>query len=282
MDRSKASSLFPRKDKTSSSRIILSTMVFISIVVNCLVPRFFIGSLDPEFFSGVLKTQAVVLEYFSFSALPLDIVNSLFSGNRASSDTSKTKPASKKDTAGKTPSEFNFISVEKVQNIQRALSSVFFSDAVCAAVPLYSLTLSNNSLDPPWGACASIFCVFLMCVFLLPRSDVAAAAIIVANSGGSYTRFDRSNRVFLLLGKPALLSGLSGPTRCRGMRYAGFSVFDLMQLILKDFIYFPDGRKDMALYLRADPIYGNWSEKGSLSCQVDTVPKWVGGCDETR
>ena len=220
MDKPTAFSPFPKRDKTSWSRIIFSAIVFSSIVVNCFVPRFFIGALNPEFFSNVLKTQTIVFEYFSFAALPLDIVNSLFSQNKASADPAKARPASGKKTAGSSHSEFNFISVEKVQNALRALNSAFLCEAAFSTVPLYSVKLADNSLDPPRGAFACMVGVFLTCFFLLPRSSTNDAAIILANRTGYYTRFDRSNRVFLLYGKNAPVS--------------------------KDLIYFPDGREDGA------------------------------------
>jgi len=232
------------ENKRSSARIIFSAIIFFSFIINLLVPRFFVNSLNLEFFEKIIQSQTIVFEYFSFTKLPLEIVNSLFSTNRSCLDLkAKCTPGSKKKPANSGCGDFSFISIKRIQNIMKNPGIAHWGLTISAALPICLSGLpKSNSSSHPIGALA-VFLSILLYISLLPRSSLNDSAVISGSFAGFYTRFEKSNRVFLF-----------------NANNNANLFLNIRKVASKDFIYFPDGRENGWLANLQTRI-GGWREE---------------------
>ncbi len=213
-------------EKIMLIRLLFSAAVFFSIILNSFIPRFFAGSFDNNLFSRFFQSQTIVFEYFNFTSVPIDIVNHLFANNSGSAVSDKNKTP-KKEKNSSSVSEFNFISCQTAASLSANLSQNLVNIYSSLLIPMCSVSLAESSLDPPWGR-MGVLLFSMFCFFLLPRSSINDAYIAIANRACHITRFEKSNRVFLLLNMPF-------PKKSAG---------NLPPFPAKDFIYFPDGRTE--------------------------------------
>lgn len=228
-------------------KYLVSAMVLLCMVTNCIVPRFAVGSIDPDLFSKILKSQTALFEYFSFSALPLDIVNSLLSKNAPINSTDEATPVQKKTDSKGTSHEFVFISVQLQTTLVKPLAQKSVNLVVSSVSGVsQAYLLLKDSLDPPRHGSQGFYLLFLLCFFMLPRSSVNDAYAVIVKRIAHTTRFECSNRVFHLSRGLTLPAKRDWPIRLRGLAFPAL----------------------LANILRPDPPHAFLR---GLSCLVDSV-----------
>ena len=179
----------------------LAVFVVLCIFANALVPKFAIDSKDYSTLCQIMKSQSVLFEFFSFSSIPVKIVNELFNEQRGVMQPLAQKKAPKNDTSNtsNTASDFSisatnirdasvkFLS-QRVHDLEGNVASVFSK--------YFSAPPDTRSSGAPPGVYLG-FIALLMFYFMRARSALPDAAVI--NSLSIYrTQFKNLNWVFSL------------------------------------------------------------------------------------
>jgi hypothetical protein len=165
----------------SAGERALAVFVVLCILANSLVPRFSIGAKDYSMLCRIMKSESVIFEFFSFSNIPVKIVNELMS-RRGGMQPLAPKKAPKDDTknTSNTSSDFSITS-SNLKDASARFSSQPGSNFNGNAAAVFRENLSglpgsNASGAPPWACFA--FLIILMFYFLRARSALPDAYAI--------------------------------------------------------------------------------------------------------
>ncbi|MGA2090888.1 MAG: hypothetical protein ABSH12_05435 [Endomicrobiales bacterium] len=188
---------------TISVKLITATAIF-CMVFNGLAPRYSITPHDYDELSRVVGTQILLMQFFSFSTIPMTIVNQLMrdvAGKpHANHHTKKQSGTSTEASAG-----FSIVSGETRQIFNRGAASFPDAPSHLSPVCMFQQGYLNRStqgppVDPPIGFIVNLLLFF----FLLPRSGIEDHATIAAIKN-FYARFAHATRVFCCFGERAAM-----------------------------------------------------------------------------
>lgn len=174
-----------------SARILAGLAVF-CILLNGLVPRFSIQARDYAVLSRIIKTQSILLQFFSFSSIPSRIVGELM-GNAALPQ--REHKGSQSQNSANTSTDFSIRSGELKPTDSRQAGLVQPCDAgvmpgISSAIH-FAVERLGSPVAPPAGG---MLCLLLL-LCLLPRSNIDDNAIL-AFAKHCCARFAVLNRVF--------------------------------------------------------------------------------------
>lgn len=154
---------------------LLAVLVVFSFFINGFVPRFSIDVNECVAVSNVLASQSTLLQVISFSALPLKIVNDMFSEKSVPSP-EKSAHSGKDDprNTSNTSVDYSILSCGTNANASRLAGDLQGRDILLKAVCGISLALARSPAlaegIPPGER--YVFLILVLFFFLLPRSSV--------------------------------------------------------------------------------------------------------------
>lgn len=155
---------------------ILAGLIVFCIFFNGFVPRFAIDADDNNTLSQIIASQSILLQFFSFSSLPVKIVNDLVA-NAVNPLAAKNGKLPKKDhrNSSNSASDFSFISLDKKTNsgrfgYDRSMPQMENSCVVSSVSRHFALPGILINYLP--GEC-SVFLIFLLLFIMLPRSALS-------------------------------------------------------------------------------------------------------------
>jgi hypothetical protein len=178
----------------------LAVFVVLCIFANALVPKFALDAKDYSTLCQIMKSQSALFEFFSFSTLPIKIVNEIFNEQRGASAASQRKaPRDDTSNASNTSSDFS-ITGAAFQDVSRFLSQRGADFGGGGALAVFAKNLSvlpgSDSGNPP--VIPLIAFILLMFYFLRARSALPDAAIIMPVKGSKISRLVTASRDFSL------------------------------------------------------------------------------------
>jgi hypothetical protein len=190
-----------RSYSTAAAVKALAVFLVMSIFVNALVPKFAIDANDYSTLCQIMKSQTALLEFFSFSTLPIKIVDRLFNEQGAASSASHKKaPKDDANNASNTASDFSITS-NTFKDVSRFLSKCGAGFGCGGALAVFA---GNLRASPGTGPCPGsvpvvplVIIILLMFYFLKARSALPDAAIIMPIAE-TISRFAVANRDFSL------------------------------------------------------------------------------------
>jgi len=190
----------------------LAVLMVLCICANALVPKFAIDAKDYSTLCRIMKSQSALFEFFSFSTLPIKIVNEIFNEQRNASAASRKK-APKDDTsnASNTSADFS-ITGAAFENVSRFLPQrcADFGGGGAPAVFAGQLSVLPAGADPGNPPVVPLVtAILLMFYFLKARSALPDAAIIMPANSKKKSRFAVANRDFSLSIKPVKADSLT-------------------------------------------------------------------------
>ena len=178
----------------------LAVFIVLCIFANILVPRFSIREDEYSTLRKIMRSQSVIFEFFSFSNLPVKIVNELFSRrNGVQPLPHKKAPQNDAKNTSNTSSDFS-ITTSNVKDISGRYSS---QRGQALDGSLAAVFLKNQSVLSGWhesGAPPGVYFAFitvLMFFFLRARSALPDASAIFMYFGILDPAYNLS-RVFYL------------------------------------------------------------------------------------
>ncbi|MCX5782782.1 MAG: hypothetical protein NT145_08840 [Elusimicrobia bacterium] len=205
------------------------------LILNSSIPGFFVTAFDYGQFQKVIKFQSVMFEYFSFSVIPIKILGSMFQDrtvNSAQKSDRKTSPYSNMSLANigvnQITGKYNG---QRIWNFTQASYPVTFASLFAS--------LKQNCSDPPISPVAFLG-LFMICFFLLPRSNVNDAYASILNRVLGGTRLDRSSRVFYFPVNSGTQYLIPAGFYNKQLGFSGIKYCVPMFFAYKDFLYFPD------------------------------------------
>lgn len=179
-------------------KFLAGLMVF-CIMVNGFIPRFSIGAKDYEVLSQIMQRQSSLLRFFSFSTLPVKIVNDLFAGRGALPQAAHKKAPKHQDTnTTNTSVDYSFINFDKKTNANRLGVALRIGDAAmqAAGIGVSALVAAARATDEaPPGERFALLALILIC-FMLPRSSVPDGPASFSFARNPYTQLDKTSWVF--------------------------------------------------------------------------------------
>ncbi|MBN1822684.1 MAG: hypothetical protein JW803_00030 [Endomicrobiales bacterium] len=179
----------------------LAGFIFLCIAVNGLVPRFAMNSQDAETLSKIMQNQSVLLSFFSFSTLPVKIVNELMAQNmgvKTSAD--KNIPAKDAKNTANTSTDYSLTGAD-IRTNSRIISNLRSADLAAKFVSSAAISLKEapriaESSCLPGGTCALL--MLMMFFLILARSALPADASIMFYIGKKISRLATTSRDFYL------------------------------------------------------------------------------------
>lgn len=195
---------------------MLAVFVVLCIIVNALMPRFAIDANDYSTLCQIMKSQSVLFEFFSFSTIPVKIVNELFNEQRNEMQPLAGKKSPKNDTsnASNTASDFSITAsgFKDVSNRGYSQKGSAFGGNAVAVYRNYTGALQDDfASGAPPGIWFGLFAV-LMFFFLRARSALPDAAAVIYNYAFSKPN-SLLNWVFSLSITTSQRSLLCGPSQ---------------------------------------------------------------------
>ena len=166
-------------------KTLLRGLIIGGILLNGGMPRLIIETPKCEPVRMIVKNQAVFLQVFSLSTLPIKIVSELMEeGNVLRCKSGEERPKEAEGKNSDTSSEYSIVNTEKragqlrYENVTGRAGSVA---GPVSAIELAGITgpgsVSGNSSPP-----LVVFAVFFG-LFLLPRSSIGEGAAAIRNNG---------------------------------------------------------------------------------------------------
>lgn len=154
------------------SRVCACALVF-CLLMNGFVPRFSISGKTYELFSQIATNQSSILTLFSFSTIPLKLVNEIYAGKQGAAQ--KEHPPKKTEDTANSSADFSLFAQSKTALSERhALGRAGLAHAVVQVSfttrLLYSLPEAARGAPPGHALAVLVFLVFL---FILPRSNIS-------------------------------------------------------------------------------------------------------------
>ncbi|MHB9156056.1 MAG: hypothetical protein ACYC5N_10290 [Endomicrobiales bacterium] len=187
---------------------ILAVLIGACFVINGLVPRHRIAADEYEVLSQIMQQQSALLRFFSFSSLPVKLVNDLFSEyHDMAADPSGKTPREGQKKSPDTSSDYSLVSFDKT-GMNRPGFAQRVSEGVPAAAGAFQplpVTPDAGSTSPPGER--HVFLLLLLFLFLLPRSSLSEGAVRAFSFRGYGARLACSSRVFYLPEKAGISHG---------------------------------------------------------------------------
>lgn len=181
-------------------RFLAGLMVF-CIMINGFIPRFSIGAKDYEVLSDIMQRQSSLLRFFSFSTLPVKLVNDLFAGRGALPQSAHKKaPKHQNTNSSNTSVDHSFIGFDNKTNSGRLGVAQRISDTAkqVAGAGVSALMAAAEPMDEaPPGERFAFLALMLLC-FMLPRSSVSDGHASFSFSRKTCTQLAETSWVFYL------------------------------------------------------------------------------------
>lgn len=181
-------------------KFLAGLMVF-CIMVNGLIPRFSIGAKDYEVLSQIMQRQSSLLRFFSFSTLPVKLVDDLFAGRGALPQSAHKKAPKQQNTnSTNTSADYSFINFDKKTSVNRSGIAQRIGDTAmqAAGAGISVLVTAAKPLDEaPPGERFALLALILLC-FMLPRSSVSDGPAVLSFARDTYTQLAKTSWVFYL------------------------------------------------------------------------------------
>lgn len=177
---------------------LLAGMLVFCFLLNGFVPRFSLNDDDYAVLEQIFASQSILLQFFSFSTVPVKIVNDLLTQKSAPRAAKQGAPRKQNSNAANTASDYSLITFEKKAGASRLSSVQRPGEGLTVAADSFyapAHLLRKQSDTVPWEY--SAFLIVLIFFFLLPRSSLSDGGILFALY--PVTQRARSRWVFLLL-----------------------------------------------------------------------------------
>ncbi|MHB9155504.1 MAG: hypothetical protein ACYC5N_07405 [Endomicrobiales bacterium] len=161
---------------------LLAVLIILCFLVNGFVPRFSIEGKNYEALSQLIARQSALLQLFSFSSLPVKIVNELFVERcEASRGAAKKLPKDENRNNSNSSTDYSLSGLDSKTNGGRYGYFVRNFEGPGNAAAHASLAVKDGPVTARApGAQTGVRCLLvLMFFFLLPRSSVSEDNVLV-------------------------------------------------------------------------------------------------------
>lgn len=162
------------------------------VCCNTLVPRFAIDAIDQESMAVIFAQQSSLLCFFSFSSLPMKIVNNLVRGTLSGTvpvrHCPNVPPKKQSSHPADSSSDYSMVRIDKLEtagNHQAVRAGIDSPDPCCTAAGGYLLP-ALSALSRCFSFCPTRWCHFsnTLIFVLLPRSSINEDAYLNSMQSG--------------------------------------------------------------------------------------------------